>query len=104
MSDEKKDSKAALGELTRDLEERTGGRITKDMVSKAYSDAQANTARLEGCKGPHRFERIEDEIPRDGYRCQFCEGVVTSIAARWYNLGLKHALSIKASFKKSPTY
>jgi len=77
------------------LEKATDGRISKEMVASAVKEAQLNLEQLENCLGPHDFVRIEDtnapgHRQRDGFRCSKCGGMVTSVAARWYERGLRH--------------
>jgi hypothetical protein len=65
---------------------------------------RANTAKLEGCEGPHDFsialdrytkEPIANPTPQQHFGCKWqcfkCGGYVDAINKSWYNRGLNHA-------------
>jgi hypothetical protein len=89
MSDKTEKFKEQLGEQ---MERMTGGRLTKDMVSETFDQAKANMDTLNACKGPHEFERIEEDgVRRTGFCCKICGGIVNATSAMWYRKGLQHA-------------
>jgi len=68
-------------------------------IVAAKVSSEENNARLDGCKGPHKFlpQGSVTEGGRIGartgmLRCTKCLGLVTEEQARWYVKGYKHGV------------
>ena len=76
------------------------------VVGRKEKEAKlANRARLEGCPGPHVFQKLEDASTRstlDIYRCARCHGEVFSSMAFWYDRGLRHGYAFAKRGEAAP--
>lgn len=59
--------------------------LPKTQVLELWEQVKQNKQRLDGCEGPHRFERDGRE-----FRCGRCGGTVSAVAYAWYLAGLEH--------------
>lgn len=58
-------------------------------VRSAWEDVKANSARLEGCTGPHEFGPLI-AVMNAKYTCAKCGGTIRSMDRYWYDRGLAH--------------
>jgi predicted SprT family Zn-dependent metalloprotease len=63
--------------------------LPKEEVQQIFEEVKANLKRLDGCKGPHDFEKDGEGI-RAKYRCKKCKGTLDKINYSWYEKGLEH--------------
>ncbi len=63
----------------------------------------ANTAKLNGCAGPHDFtvDRTPEKKHFKRWACTKCAGEIEAIELLWYKRGLAHGLASTAT--SSPT-
>ena len=65
--------------------------MTPEESRAIWAKVQTNTAKLDACHGPHRFEDITpDRKVGKTYRCQRCAGETDGINRYWYERGLAH--------------
>jgi len=69
------------------------------MLDDAMKFVKANAAKLDGCETPHDFKKIMGLTPRESMKlankCQKCGGQIANELARWYILGMTHAVGKK---------
>jgi hypothetical protein len=64
----------------------------------ALAEVRANQAMLDGCEGPHEFERVDDAPKLFGrWRCSKCGGEIDNLARTWYARGFNHAVQAAAA-------
>lgn len=68
--------------------------LSKSTMQEIWAAVKANHALLDTCKG-HDFSLPFEKRGQmtTKWKCTKCQGVVDTLAKRWYETGLKHGLS-----------